>query len=88
MILCAFFMYFVYILYSKNLNIYYKGFTANFEDRFSSHLLGKSTYSSRATDWVIVYTMAFNTKQEALKEEKRIKKLNRISIVKLIDSLK
>ena len=76
--------YFVYILFSKSLNVYYKGSTANLEQRLIYHLEGSSVYSSRANDWVIVYSKKFDTKKEALIEEKRLKKLNITSLEKLI----
>ncbi|MEO0059249.1 MAG: hypothetical protein RLZZ312_896, partial [Bacteroidota bacterium] len=50
----------------------------------SSHNLGENEFSSRAKDWIVVYSKLFSTKKEALIEEKRIKKLNRISILRLI----
>jgi putative endonuclease len=41
-------------------------------------------YTSQTRDWKLVYTNTFHTKKEALIEEKRLKKLNRVSIEKLI----
>ncbi|WP_373390188.1 GIY-YIG nuclease family protein [Flavobacterium magnesitis] len=79
-------MFYVYILYSASLDVYYKGFTSNVEGRLESHLLGKSEFTSRAIDWKLVYTKEFETKQSALIEEKRLKKLNRTSIQKLIQA--
>ena len=76
--------YFVYILYSASLDAYYKGFTENLEQRLSDHLAGKSTFTSQSKDWIYVYQNVFQTKKEALIEEKRLKKLNRLSIEKLI----
>ena len=49
-----------------------------------SHRELKSTYTSQVNDWVLVYAKEFEFKTDALKEEKRLKKLNRISILKLI----
>jgi len=66
--------------------VYYKGFTSNVEGRLESHLLGKSEFTSRAKDWKLVYTMEYESKSLALIEEKRLKKLNRLSIEKLIQS--
>jgi putative endonuclease len=77
-------MFYVYILYSMSLDVYYKGFTSNVEGRLESHLLGKSEFTSRATDWKLVYTMNYETKRLALIEEKRLKKLNRVSLERLI----
>ncbi|MFL9831187.1 GIY-YIG nuclease family protein [Flavobacterium sp. ARAG 55.4] len=77
-------MFYVYILYSASLDVYYKGFTSNVKGRLESHLLGKSEFTSRANDWTLVYINEYETKQLALIEEKRLKKLNRTSIQKLI----
>ena len=76
--------YIVYILYSKNLDVYYKGFTQNLEQRLEDHLEGKSNFTSNAKDWILMYNKEFKTKKEALIEEKRLKKLNRLSIEKII----
>ncbi len=77
-------MFYVYILYSKSSNVYYKGFTTNLIKRLENHLSGKSKYTSTKTDWVLVYSKEFEIKKDALIEEKRLKKLNRASIEKLI----
>ena len=84
LILYFFIMFSVYILYSKSLDVYYKGFSTNLVLRFESHLLGKSTYTSKADDWEIVFHQKFETKREALIEEKRLKKLNRNSLQKIL----
>ena len=77
-------MFDVYILFSKSCNVYYKGFTSDISKRLEYHNAGKSQYTSRANDWELVYSFSFETKREAILEEKRIKKLNKSSIVKLI----
>jgi putative endonuclease len=77
-------MFYAYILHSKNLQIYYKGFTSDLVQRLISHNSGKSNYTSRTDDWIMVYCKSFPTKREALLEEKRLKKLNVISLQKLI----
>ena len=74
----------VYILFSESGNIYYKGFTTDLNTRLEYHLSGKSPYTSKFCDWVLVYSKQFESKTEALKEEKRLKKLNRLSIEKII----
>ena len=77
-------MFYVYILFSESLNLYYKGFTTNLDTRLEYHNSGRSTYTSKSNDWVLVYSDVFETKREALIEEKRLKKLNRASLEKLI----
>jgi putative endonuclease len=77
-------LFYVYIIYSASLNIFYKGFSTDLDKRIDSHNSGKSTYTSKASDWSVVYYKIFETKKEALIEEKRLKKLNKVSIEKLI----
>lgn len=79
-----FVMFYTYIIYSSDLNLYYKGFTTDFPLRLEYHNSGKSPYTSKATDWKKVYLKSFETKKEALIEEKRLKRLNIRSIEKLI----
>jgi len=78
--------YFVYILYSASLNIYYKGFSTDVEKRLEYHLTSHSKFTSQTKDWKVVYTKEFESKQLALIEEKRLKKLNRASLEKLIEN--
>lgn len=79
-------MFYVYIIHSSSLNIYYKGFTTNLIIRLEYHNSGMSTYTSKANDWLFVYHRAFETKREALIEEKRLKKLNVSSIKRIISN--
>ena len=76
--------YIVYILYSKQIDLYYKGFSENLKQRLQDHNEGKSNFTSQTNDWKIVYNKSFETKKEALIEEKRLKKLNRKAIEKII----
>ena len=78
-------IFFVYIIYSKKLDVYYKGFTTNIEQRLIDHLEGKSNFTSKTDDWIMVYNKSFETKKDALIEEKRLKKLNRISLERIIN---
>ena len=77
-------MFYTYIIFSKSLNIYYKGFSTDIEMRLTYHNSGKSPYTSKVSDWELLYCLSFETKKEALIEEKRIKRLNRTSLEKLI----
>ena len=78
-------MFYVYILHSESLQIYYKGFSTDFLKRLEYQNSGRSIYTSRAADWELVYLKSFEIKREALIEEKRLKKLNRNSLQRLID---
>ena len=66
--------FYVYILHSKKLDKYYVGQSENLEQRLQSHLAGISGYTSKAEDWVIVYTEVFESRVEAIKRENQIKK--------------
>ena len=76
--------FYVYILYSASLDVFYKGFSTDVEKRLEYHLNSTNKFTSKAKDWVIVYIQEFSEKTDALLEEKHLKKLNRNSIEKLI----
>lgn len=78
-------MYYTYILLTER-NTLYCGYTDDVEKRFQAHLAGKGAKYTRANKPVkIVYQKAFNTKQDAMKEEFRIKHLSRKQKLKLIE---
>ena len=64
----------VYILQSKKDNSYYIGFTSDLNQRLKYHNSGKSRYTSKKMPWKVVYTEKFNTRSEAMKREKFLKK--------------
>lgn len=78
-------MYYTYILLTER-NTLYCGYTDDVEKRFQAHLAGKGAKYTRANKPVkIVYQKAFNTKQDAMKEEFRIKHLSRKQKLELIE---
>jgi putative endonuclease len=71
----SFFMpFYVYILYSNEINKYYVGQSDDVDERLKSHLAGISGYTSVAADWKITYTETFVTREEAIKRENQIKR--------------
>jgi putative endonuclease len=67
-------MFTVYVLYSKDYDKIYIGFTANLEQRFLSHnKLGKKGWTIKFRPWEIVYTEEISEKSVALKREKELK---------------
>ena len=75
--------YYVYILLTEK-GTYYCGYTDDVEKRFQKHLEGKAAKYTRAFKPIkIVYTKEFSSKQEAQKEEYRIKSLSRSEKEKL-----
>ncbi|GAB1447073.1 GIY-YIG nuclease family protein [Bacteroidota bacterium] len=73
--------HFVYILFSEKQDVFYKGYTTNPEKRLEEHNQNKSRYTKGKSPWKLVFTKKFETKSEALKEELRLKKLNRGCII-------
>ena len=65
--------YFVYILYSKTADRYYIGYTSNLAERLKKHRSKNKGFTSIASDWTIVYTEAYSSKQEAMSRERKIK---------------
>ena len=67
-------VFFVYILYSKTSDRFYVGQTDNLQERLISHNSGKSSYTSRVSDWEIVYVEEFATRTLCRKRENEIKR--------------
>ena len=81
--------YFLYILYSKNLDRFYVGSTQDVEERLQKHLLNHKGYTGKAKDWIIVYTEKFESKTKALHREKQFKRWkSRKKIIQIIKETK
>lgn len=77
--------YYIYIILTEQ-NTLYCGYTDDVEKRFQTHLAGKGAKYTRSHKPVkIVYQQEFNTKSEAMKEERRIKKLSHKDKLELIN---
>ena len=69
--------FYVYIILTVN-NKLYCGYTDDVERRYKLHKEGKAAkYTKANKPFKLVYVQEFNTKNEAIKEESRIKKLTR-----------
>lgn len=79
--------YFTYILLTEQ-NTLYCGYTDDVEKRFQAHLEGKGAKYTRSHKPIkILYQKEFETKSDAMKEERRIKKLSRFEKLKLINNI-
>jgi putative endonuclease len=78
--------FYVYILKNDTDNDLYKGFTENPNQRIIYHNLGLSKFTSTKKNLSFVFLKKFDTKSEALKFERKIKKWNRKSLDALICS--
>jgi putative endonuclease len=79
-------MFYVYIIFSEELDLFYKGFSTDPQSRLQKHNAGGSTYTSRANDWRIVFLKEFRDQTKALKFEKMLKRQNRKYLEWLIQS--
>ena len=66
--------FYVYILYSPDLNQYYIGHTENLKDRIFRHTNSGSKSTKKADDWILVYSEEFFLRKEAMHRELEIKK--------------
>jgi len=67
-------MFTVYVLFSKEYNKIYIGYTSNIDARLFSHNSDKNTgYTKRFQPWKVIYSEEFETKLEAMQREKELK---------------
>ena len=80
--------YYTYLIVTVD-NTLYCGYTDDPEKRFEKHKAGLAAKYTRAHKPLkMVYVKEFDTKSEALKEERRIKKLSRSQKEELVNSYK
>jgi len=70
-------MYYVYILYSKKLDKYYKGYTNNLEEQMIRHNRGYEAFTSKGIPWKLALALEKPTEKEAMALESKLKNLNR-----------
>ncbi len=76
--------FYTYLILTDS-NTLYCGYTDDIEKRYKKHLEGTAAKYTRAhKPRELVYIKEFKTKQEAMKEEYRIKKLSRLKKEELI----
>jgi putative endonuclease len=69
-----FMAYHTYIIYSLKLDKFYIGHTEELEIRLTQHNSGISTFTAKASDWQLVYSEHYETRELARKREMEIKK--------------
>ena len=70
-------MYFyVYMLKSTNVgfNKTYVGYTKNIKNRLTKHNSNKGAKSTKGHKWILIFKKRFNTKNEAMSFEYKLKK--------------
>ena len=68
--------YFVYLIVSKNKQKYlsYVGYTNNLKRRLANHNASKGAKFTRGRKWLLAYTVSYDSKSKAMKEEYKLKK--------------
>jgi putative endonuclease len=69
--------YFVYIIYSRLIDQFYVGSTSSITGRLDKHLehYYAQSFTTKADDWDLFFSLACNSKSQALRIEKHIKLL-------------
>ena len=68
-------MFFVYILRSLKTGKLYYGYSKNVEARLCWHNAGAERYTKSGIPWALLHAESYDTKSEALKRERYLKKL-------------
>lgn len=70
-------MFYIYILYSKSLDRFYKGQTSNIQDRIKRHNSGYEKATQKGIPWKLVCVITKPSRAEAVNLEKKLKNMNR-----------
>ncbi len=78
-------MYFVFIIESLVDGDFYKGFTTNYLKRLDEHNNGESRFTASKRPWKLIFVHQFETKKDALIQEKKLKRCNKKYLLWLIE---
>jgi putative endonuclease len=70
-------MFYTYILYSEQYDMYYIGQTQNVEERFDRHNTGKVISTSKHRPWKLLLSIEKPTRSAAMELEKKLKNLSK-----------
>jgi putative endonuclease len=74
-------MYYFYILFSEKIDRYYYGSSKNPEIRIKLHNAGATRSTKSGIPWKLIYIEQYQTKSEAIKREKEIKRIRKRSYI-------
>ncbi|NOX46751.1 MAG: GIY-YIG nuclease family protein [Chlorobi bacterium] len=78
-------MFYTYILYSETISRYYIGSTQDVDERLHRHNNNHSKSTKDKGPWKLVTSFTFETRAEAMKHERKIKKRGAGRFLKDID---
>jgi putative endonuclease len=67
-------MFNTYILYSQSTGLFYAGHSSDLQRRLVEHNRGKTSFMKKGMPWVLIYSIEFRTRSEAMVMESTIKK--------------
>ena len=76
--------YYVYILYSKKLDIFYRGYTSDVSNRLERHNSGYEISTSPGVPWILVWQTTKNSRSEAMDLENKLKNLSRRRLIRFM----
>ena len=76
--------YFVYILYSRKLDKFYRGQTGNLSARVKRHNAGTEISTQKGTPWILLWSTKKATRSEAVRLESKLKNLSRARTLKFM----
>ncbi|WP_111683707.1 GIY-YIG nuclease family protein [Winogradskyella tangerina] len=76
--------YFVYILYSKKFDTFYKGQTKDLFERIRRHNSGLEKSTKRYTPWELLWYSEKSSRSEAMTLERKLKNLSKERLKKFI----
>jgi len=76
--------YYVYILYSKSLDVFYKGQTNDLSDRIHRHNLRQEKATLCGVPWVLIWCTKKQSRSEAVILERKLKNLSKKRLVEFI----
>ena len=76
-------MYWTYVLYSETLDKCYIGYTADLEKRLHRHNAGRERFTKKGRPLILKYSIAFQSKKNAIQLENRLKKMKNPTAVDL-----
>ena len=77
-------MFFVYILYSKSTEQFYKGQTDDLVNRIFRHNNGYEKFTKKGIPWTILWSTIKDERSESLKLEKKLKNLGKEETLKFM----
>lgn len=77
-------MFYTYVLYSENLDLFYKGSTSSLEARFHRHQSGSEKSTKGGVPWRLIWFAEKMSRFEAEKLESKLKNLSRKRLCSLM----